>query len=70
VLGKAREVRREVERHRKLVADDLIGRPLGGGNVAGAVEEELDPVGEAALAEGRGGETLLVRTIPVDGSNS
>jgi hypothetical protein len=32
-------------------------------NVAAAVEHELNCVGEGALAEGRGGETLRTRRI-------
>ena len=48
VSGEGREVRAEVERRGGFIADNLIGRPGGGGNVAGAVEHEFDPVGEGA----------------------
>ena len=36
--------------------------------VAGAIEQELDLVGEERLAKGSSGEALLVRTIPVHGA--
>jgi hypothetical protein len=39
-----------------------VGRPGGGRNVAGAVEHELDRVGEGPLTERGGGEALLVRS--------
>src|SRR5687768_8605581 len=60
------EVRIEIERYRRFVSDDLVGRPIRDSHVPDAIEHELDLVRERSITKGRGSEPLLIRTIPID----